>query len=325
LQRCVGISPDVEAAAGVCLPSCTSSAQCSGGKSCVEGACVPSQTSSADAGTIDAGPRKPQISDFDDVQVDIPATDEVRLPTLSTAIEGADAAQLVGTWHGERCDPASEMPDHDCWQLVITADDAGIVSGLMQYVETPEGFTSEARPDPFPPADDPDVGYPPGMSLSEIADLTRNPRRGMSLPFRDAHFENGMLSFSWSENDVYRDWCALQTPHAWTVDGHRYYMCAPQDPVALAEVDPIKRVLCVSASFGPWCPFPDTAESVPCPCIDGGPECSDAVCRCDRDGCQADVRADGTGTSYVVEGDTMRRASYRRQGWIADEFKRVTP
>src|SRR5690349_3454220 len=85
LQRCAGTSPDVQAAAGVCLPLCASDEQCSGGKRCEQGACVPAEPA-ADAGS--APSKKPQIDDYDDVTVDLPSTDAVQLPELSTQIVG---------------------------------------------------------------------------------------------------------------------------------------------------------------------------------------------------------------------------------------------
>jgi hypothetical protein len=309
LQRCAGNSPDVKAAAGVCLPLCANDDQCSGGKRCEEGACVPAE-STADAGkaldasSVRTGPGR-TISDFDDVEVDVPAEGEVTLPKLSTTIDGADAQSLVGTWHGQDCEPPDGDPTApSCPQLVISEDASGEVSGFLQFSNGP-------LPPPFPPASDPDVGYPPGLSAAEVNELRINPRSGPHYPLRDARFEDGVLTFKWSVKDLFEDWCELQTAQPWTIEGHTFYFCGPQDPAQLAALDPVKRSLCVSAQRGPWCVAADGIE-LPCPCLlDNSPQCTVAVCRCDHGGCEADTRSQASMATFSVAGDTMSG------GWAA--------
>ena len=331
LQRCAGINPDVEAAAGVCLPSCTSDAQCSGDKSCVLGACVPASSLASDAGDAadgSTGTSKPgrTISDFDDVAVDVPADDEVQLPVLSFTIDGQEAASLVGTWNGQGCSPPEDDPHlANCPQLVITAGAAGVVSGFLQFSNGP-------LPEPFPPATDPDVGYPPGLRAAEVGELRWNARSGIHYPLRDARFQNGTLTFLWSTTDLYQDWCALQTPQPWTIEGHGYYFCAPQDPAQLAKIDPIKRMLCVSATLGPWCTAGDGSQ-LPCACLaDEGPtppECTSAVCRCERGGCEADTRSIASKATLAVDGNTMTGGwepwSNTGASWATATFEREAP
>jgi hypothetical protein len=180
---------------------------------------------------------------------------------------------------------------------VITADGSGVVSGYLQYDNGPPL-------EPFPQASDPDAGYPPGLSLSEV-DALRYSSAGVRYPLRDARYQDGVLTFLWSPNDLFQGWCALQTPQRWNIAGRTFYFCGPQDAGQLAALDPVKRSLCVSASLGSWCPEPDGTE-LPCPCVGPDPaQCSVAVCHCDSQGCEADTRSLASKAELVVNGDTM--------------------
>jgi hypothetical protein len=208
---------------------------------------------------------------------------------------------------------------------VITADAAGVVSGFVQYSNGP-------LPEPYPPATDPDVGYPPGVGVTEFASMRFGERSGIHYPMRDARFEDGTLTFMWSTNDFYQDWCALQTPQPWTVEGHSFYFCAPQDPEQRAKVDPVKRMLCVSATFGPQCTAGDGFQE-PCVCLSDGeptaPECTSAVCRCERGGCEADTRSNASKATFTIDGNTMTGGwqpwAATGASWEAATFKREAP
>jgi hypothetical protein len=332
LQRCDRLAPEL--GAGVCLPSCDASSPCGNAQSCVERACVPRDPhdpiggaagpddgSSSDASTpggeivgMVEGDGT-DISDYDDLIVPISWSDEFSLPVLSDTIAGDDAAQLVGTWTARECDRTpliSGGPERGftgCPQLVISADAGGVISGVLQFLGDPQ-------PPPFPPVTDPDVGYPPGLSLLEVQDLFIG-ATGVAYPLRDARFAAGELEFLWSPYDLHREWCAAQTAHAWSVDEHTFYYCAPEDPDAQAELDPIKLALCRDSIQGPWCTV-ESGSQVPCACLSPpGPSgqreymplnCFESACHCERDGCDANTRSRASHASYVVDGDVMTGA-----------------
>jgi hypothetical protein len=96
----------------------------------------------------------------------------------------------------------------------------------------------------------------------------------------------------------------LQTSHRWTFGDHAFAFCVPQDRSRWAELDEGTIVLCTSADFEPLCSLP-AGDVVPCVCQEGGPRCSPAFCRCDDDGCDADVEWDLIQVQLTVDGDTM--------------------
>ncbi|HMI94290.1 MAG TPA: hypothetical protein VK509_23120, partial [Polyangiales bacterium] len=158
LQRCAGSVS--ERSSGVCLPSCTSAAHCAGAQSCEQSACVPDDSIGVDAGAVfggyagEIGAQGTTIDDFTDVTVPMSWSDEVQLPVLSTTIDGADAARLVGVWTARDCDRS--LPDGvgpegyltACPQLVIEMDERGVVSGVLQ-------FLTDVSPASLPPVADP--------------------------------------------------------------------------------------------------------------------------------------------------------------------------
>jgi len=294
LQRCPGIA--AEALGGVCLPSCSmGGAQCGSTRSCVENACLPADESSSspsgDAGSDAVGPvALPPISDFDAVEADILWSEAITLPERSVTIEGADAPELVGTWTARGCDAArvvgpAEVPG--CRQLVIRSDGAG-VTGHLQFLTDPPAL-------PLPPVD-PDAGYPPGLSADEVSFLSWLPVAGVAYRLRDGRFHDGIFEFVWSPFDVFRDWCAAQTPQLWSLEGHRYYFCAPQDPETQAQLDSAKLDLCLHPELRPGC---DDGSGQSGACL------SIAACRCEPDRCEVDTQLIFVRGRFAVEGSSM--------------------
>jgi hypothetical protein len=144
---------------------------------------------------------------------------------------------------------------------------------------------------PPPPATDPERGYPP-----DIAPLAQDLLRVNALeatPYRmlDAVAEGGRLSFEWSNNDLWRDWCTLQTPYPTDVAGRDEHAC-------VADARPCAEVMDQAARL------PDdsteiAAKTLLC-CAGGG------VCHCDAQSCDAYLQGALHSVDLTIEGDTMR-------------------
>lgn len=311
LQRCGG--NEAELSAGVCLLECTSSSECLTNHACVKGACVPA-VAVGDAGTAQAGSSAPssvRISDFDSVNDNVDWTVPTRVPTLQSVVAGGDA-RITGTWLESGCDPTAppDVPPWGCVRMMLAQSSAGDVTGTLQIDRAPDPDAEppiRAAPEGgYAPAEDPDVGYPPGVDVKDYLDLRGNFQTGLPYRVLDGSFENGRLTFVWSTLDLWHDWCVMQNYYQWRIGDHSFSFCVPQNRDEWTGIDEGKIVLCTSADFEPLCSNTQ-GELLPCSCIagDGNPRCSPAYCHCDSGGCDADVHALQVHTAFMVDGDTM--------------------
>jgi hypothetical protein len=112
---------------------------------------------------------------------------------------GSSLETLVGTWQGYA--EAFTFPSgSDAIRLVVTQAADGSIESTVTY----------GQGTPPPPASDPDVGYPPGADWAD--------HDGTWLvegfPFTVTHpsFDGTRLRIQTASTEVWKGWCALQTP-----------------------------------------------------------------------------------------------------------------
>lgn len=313
--RCAGASPKV--APGICLATCSGDADCPARERCLLGACVPTSQEVDAATAKDAGPSTGETA-TKYVHVDAGASfgDPVEVPEPRTTLEGAES--LVGTWaqlnaDGSPCssdnydDPRNASVRAVCAHLEITRDDAGGIVGHLYYLErNPPSNSFPAGP--FPPASDGSSGYPTGVDPKLYGNLHDN-AAGVRYRVLDGVFDGKSLQFWYSPLDLWTDWCAMQTPYPFQLDGVRGYRCVPSDATE-ENTDQGKFALCTSALDFGVC---ESAPGVVIPCIckkDGGLldlACREnrTACSCNAKRCRAGLRADAKSWKLGVSGDTM--------------------
>lgn len=310
VRRCEGTA--VEQSAGVCLRGCVESAECGESQLCVFGACVPRLASEwddvPDGGVSDAGGglSRDELDELLSMDTDIDYGAPVASPPLLSGVSGGDE-RITGRWIEQGCDPGAPDVNRSwgCVRLTLERDAADAVTGTIQIARTAsiDGLLDPIPP--FPPAEDPDVGYPPGMEPVLYDQYVWN--FGPGIPYRvlDGDFDGTRLRFAWSASDLWQDWCVLQKSHRWMIDDHAFSFCVPQDRALWTELDEAKIVLCTSAGFEPLCSA--GGALIPCPCLeDGNPRCSPAYCRCDDAGCQANLRfLNRVELSLSLDGEAM--------------------
>jgi len=129
---------------------------------------------------------------------------------LGTSVTGASLADYVDAWEGYT-EAQQFVPGSDRIRVKITGDGQGtLVLG--------ESHT-------YPPATDPNVGYPPNEDTMGIIVKESMFRPGMEYPLHGVKVESKRIRFTVSTTDFYKAWCELQTPVA-TNDPNVFY-CGP--------------------------------------------------------------------------------------------------
>lgn len=298
LQRCEDRAGELTG--GICLLDCEAGAACGTGRACDEGACVPSTGDDAgspaapaeDSGTV-------SVDDFDDVSESVQWDVPIQAPPLLAAITGGDA-RIIGRWLESACDPAAlpELSPWGCLRLEVIQSAGGEIAGTVQFIHAQDAVG------PLPAVQNPDVGYPTNdpQSYFQLTNITAG------VPYRilDGHLDNDRFTFVWSPFDLWHEWCALQSPHRWTIGDHAFSFCVPQDREQWSALDEGKIVLCTSADFEPLCSNP-RGELLPCPCVEvgGNPRCSPNYCQCDDARCDANVRFIQYQVELALAGDVM--------------------
>jgi hypothetical protein len=247
---------------------------------------------------------RPDPSDFRDAQAPQDFTDPVALPPPVPGLKG-DLDAFVGTWahqvvDGEPCNferPGSDATGAECVRLTIRKEAGGTYSGTVLV----QASAMNPRPvsGPFAPATDRSAGYPVGVDPKDYYHL-RSLAPSVEYRVFDGVFRDGTLTFWISPLDIYQGWCALQTPHEWSLEegaGRKEYRCVPPSANE-TNTDYGKLALCTSAEDFPLCPLKDaTYYRLPCVCVndqgqaDGSsPLCSLSVCECSPGGCVAFTR-----------------------------------
>jgi hypothetical protein len=309
---------DVDASAGGKGGASSSGGSSSSGGEASDGASSGGESSGGAGGSLGFGgrratggvpPDRPNVSDFQDARAPQDFTDPVTLPPPQPGFTG-DMEALVGVWvekhyyDDKTCD--SDAPGSSCTRLEIRKERNGTYSGILLRSE--DSFNAFPIRGPFAPAVDRDLGYPREISPKDY-EYGRDFVPGIEYRVFDGLYRDGTLSFWVSPLDLWQDWCALQSPHVWDIEGRKEYRCVPQTADS-TNTDLGKLTLCTSAEDYPLCTGREGYKA-PCPCIDASgvwsydPLCSLAYCECGPAGCVAFTR----NTSYTIrlrhEGDSL--------------------
>jgi hypothetical protein len=163
---------------------------------------------------------------------------------------------------------------------------------------------------PFPPATDPNVGYPPTVSPSDYS-IAEDAVPNVDYRVLDGIVANGSFTFWFSPLDLWSTWCALQMPYVWNVGGDIKYRCVPQTAPP-ANTDVGKFYLCTSGDDSAQCT--DSSGAVrPCACVDGDARtfdyyllgCASTVCECSATQCRARLRGVERSAMLSLEGGKL--------------------
>ena len=252
LQRCEARKL---AGAGVCLAQCKVDRDCGAGRSCSEGACV--------------------ASPYADIDASVSWSEPVRELPMELTISG-EVDDKLGTWRDIDCDPTRSS---FCVSLTLESDAAGAARGFVEFASDHPVYG------PFAPAVDPNLGYPREVVAGRYGDLFANNLPNVHYRLANARLVGDELSFEWNGYELWRDWCAMQTPYAWQFGERTLYFCVPQDQGQWAELDLGKLALCRSAEFTDLC-TDESGRRLPCACVDpSDPLCSTNLCKCTAEGC----------------------------------------
>jgi hypothetical protein len=290
----------VEAAGeSVCLAECTRDADCNDDSRCVEGSCWAEPSSvidrrdagmtpsmqAPDAAVVMMPPRAIDAGiDVWALDASVDFSDPPVRPMPQQAFQGEDLSGLLGVWSQQQ---AVTLLFAGPMRLEITEQRAdGSVTGTIAFMCEPGACDPEG---PLPAVTDPDLGFPPGMSAGEQATMRLNILPRMEYRIFDARLVDGRLTFWFSNNDVWREWCPMQTPYATVVDAQTRYACVPE---AQPFFDMFSRIT------------EDDDESITGPqllcSIDSGP------CRCDAARCDLDYHGSMRTLDFELEGNEMR-------------------
>jgi hypothetical protein len=295
----------------ICLPDCTSEQQCDEGFNCIKGACWPieediidiridsslevvSDATVTDTGTSDPMPSDASVTDSATVVTDASGVDAsisaqredvgitfsepIILPDPETRISGTfDPSFLVGIWQEQFVEPE---PESTGLRLVIEETSDGRLIGTMTDVCDGQSCDSTQPP---PEAVDPDMGYPPSAEPDDfwwLSDLYSN----FSYRIFDGRVEGRHLSFWISMNELWHDWCALQTSYRIQIDERVDYSCL-EEPIFI-DVDD-------------FTPSDFSAKELLC-------SANSSVCKCDKDSCTANYRDAVRSFDMVIDGDVMQ-------------------
>jgi hypothetical protein len=287
---------------GICLNVCNTSSDCLDGEACVAGKCT--------AAEQDAAPPTPNdiAGKYTRVDAGVDFEEEVTVPEPRQRITGLAAAQLAGTWvevedDGSPCNPKyiprppSFVPYVSCGTLVIEANASGVQGSIFwQATDTSAIPSSPDYPTilgPFEPVKDASRGYPEGVDPVRYVELGEILTSDVSYRVLDGVFSDGRLSFWNTGFELWREWCALQTPFPFLRGGTRSYRCVPQDANE-TNTDVGKLALCTTGVELGLCD-----ESWDCACLNDSVLCKGtSMCSCTAKGCGVQWRSD-----YRIEAD----------------------
>ena len=130
---------------------------------------------------------------------------------LGTNVTGASLADYVDEWDGYT-EAQQFVSGSDRIRVKIGSDGQGtLVLGESQT---------------YPPATDPNVGYPPDEDAMAVIIKPSMFRAGMEYPLHGVKVESKRIRFTVSTNDFYKAWCELQTPVP-TTGNPDVYFCGP--------------------------------------------------------------------------------------------------
>jgi len=288
---------------------CSEDAECGEKSVCIKGACWPIEEAIMDVRgdssfLFDPSPQSRDV-DVDTVEsTDIGTVSEVNVNYRPNFPEGMDAAvdfdepiylpepetvitstlssaSLVGVWEDESV---------RFWggPIRLSIEEASDGSGIIGRVT----FLCDDQPDceylePPSPALDPNVGYPTGISAQLQFEYRMNVRAKFDYRVFEGRVVGNRFSFWITNNDLWRDWCAMQTPYPFENDGRQEYSCVPEPrfidwengfPPDLRDING-KEILC-SVDY--------------------------SACKCSSDTCDIDYRSSVRSFDLSIDDDVMR-------------------
>lgn len=201
---------------------------------------------------------------------------------LGASVTGANLADYVDAWDGYT-EAQQFVFDSDRIRVRINGNGLGtLVLGESQA---------------YPPATDPNVGYPPNEDSMSAIIKTSMFRAGMEYPLHGVKVESKRIRFTVSTNDFYKSWCELQTPVA--TNDPNVFSCGPNGYTGTPDG------MCFNGETG--API-DCAKAALC----AGPR----VCTCTATACTANadfftqfdgaLREDGTRLEGTFNNATVR-------------------
>jgi hypothetical protein len=129
---------------------------------------------------------------------------------LGTSVTGASLSDYVDEWDGYT-EAQQFVLGSDRIRVRISADGQGTLT------------LGESKT--YPPATDPNVGYPPNDDATSVIIKTTMFQPGADYPLHGVKVESRRIRFTVSTNDFYKAWCELQTPVA--TNDPNVYSCGP--------------------------------------------------------------------------------------------------
>lgn len=217
---------------------------------------------------------------LDEPQLDASATDDGKAPDTTPAStpdttgpsEITDPQSPAQSWTGyiENFKFASGS---DAIKLVLTTNTTGQVAGT---VTLGNGIAP-------PPATDPNVGYPPGMTTTTT--MPNGDLEGSTYAIKSGTLESNRLRFTIDPIELWTGWCALQPA---PTDGSD--MCVPT--VWYSFESDVTRTICVL--------HPTEGTSVPVDCVKWNLCFMRRICKCSPAGCVVNYEGSGYKTSFDV-------------------------
>jgi hypothetical protein len=275
----------------ICLPDCASDADCAAGSGCTQGACWPRPPSVVDL--RDAGQDANMTTTRQvippplgiDASMEIARYDAAvsfETPTMLSLPEvriqsTPDAPSLLGVWEQI---PETSMLFAGPLRLEIRDSAVDGTSGTLSFQCAP-GHCDPTGP--VEPATDPSVGYPPELAPREQDLLRANVLPRYAYRIFDGRITADGFRFWFTNSDLWRDWCKLQTAYPVRVQDRSEYSCLPDaktlDELGMQPDATGKQWLCASDY---------------------------SVCRCDADGCSMNPHTSAHDIDLIRDGDTLQ-------------------
>jgi hypothetical protein len=158
-------------------------------------------------------------------------SEPIYLPDPELAISGVSSASpVIGVWEEDVLDYKTLAGP---LRLTIeqAADGDEFIGTLTLTCNSQNSYLGLCQEEPPPIATDPNADYPPDWYWSQIPMFSPHGDLYTYFPYRifDASFDGSRFSFWTTHNDLWRDWCALQTVYPITNGSRKEYSCLP-DP-----------------------------------------------------------------------------------------------
>ena len=155
---------------------------------------------------------------------------------LGTTVTGASLGDYVDQWDGYT----------EAQQFVIGSDRIRVRIG-----PDGQGTLTLGESQTYPPATDPNVGYPPNEDSMAVVIKESMFRPGAEYPLHGVKVESKRIRFTVSTTDFYKAWCELQTPMA--TNDPNVFFCGPSgystNPAGMCVTETGAPIDCAKASL----------------------------------------------------------------------------